>query len=118
FTLALVALLAAALVATLVVGLVARWSQRRPRRTDPDEVIDPRRLGADRLGARATLLQFSTRSCLRSPAAHHTLRQIARRCDGVVHLDVDLSDRPDIVRHFGVTQTPTTLLLDKDGVVR
>lgn len=116
--LALAALLTAALVATLVVGLVARWMRHRPHRANPAEVIDPCRLGAERLGTHATLLQFSTRSCLRSPAAHHTLRDIATRCEGVVHLDVDLTDRPDIVRHFNIHQTPTTLLLDERGVVQ
>ena len=28
------------------------------------------------------------------------------------HLDVDLTHRPDIAKHFHVLQTPTTLVLD------
>ena len=34
------------------------------------------------------------------------------------HVDVDLTDRPDIADRFHVLQTPTTLILDARGVVR
>jgi hypothetical protein len=36
----------------------------------------------------------------------------------VTHVEVDLGDRPDLARRFGVLQTPTTLLLDSTGAVR
>jgi hypothetical protein len=36
----------------------------------------------------------------------------------VRHLDVDLTHRPDIAKHFHILQTPTTLVLDGHGVVR
>ncbi|MFS0866842.1 TlpA family protein disulfide reductase [Microbacterium sp. 179-B 1A2 NHS] len=113
-----VIVLAALLAATLGVGIVARWQQNRPRRFDPTEVVEPSRLGADRLGDAATLLQFSTDMCSRCPGVHRTLREIAAERDGVLHLDVDLTHRPDIARHFAVLQTPTTLILDRQGTVR
>ena len=43
---------------------------------------------------------------------------IADERDGVLHLDVDLTHRPDIAKHFHVLQTPTTLILDRHGVVQ
>lgn len=110
--------LAALLAATVGVGLVLRWLQNRPRHVDPDEVVEPRRLGASHLGASATLLQFSTEMCSRCPGVHRALREIADGQPGVLHLDVDLTHRPDIARHFRVMQTPTTLILDRDGVVQ
>lgn len=115
------ALILTALLAVTVVGaLVLRWWEKRPRSGSPDEVVDPRRLGAtaESLGETATLLQFSTEAGDRCPGVHRTLAAIARSSDDVVHLDVDLSGRPDIARHFQVTQTPTTLVLDGRGVVR
>ncbi|MCT9001862.1 TlpA family protein disulfide reductase [Microbacterium memoriense] len=110
--------LAALLAATLGIGLYLRWQQNRPRRQDPSEVVDPQRLGAEALGERATLLQFSTEMCARCPGVHRTLAEIADDRDGVVHLDIDLTHRPDIATHFHVLQTPTTLILDGDGVIQ
>lgn len=111
-------LLAALLAVTIGVGVYLRWQQNRPRRQNPSEVVDPQRLGADFLGERATLLQFSTEMCARCPGVHRTLAAIADDRDGVVHLDVDLTHRPDIATHFNVLQTPTTLILDGDGVIQ
>lgn len=111
-------LLAALLAATVGVGGLIRWQQNRPRQVDPSEVVDPHRLGADELGSAATLLQFSTEMCSRCPGVHRTLGQIAGGRDGVLHLDIDLTHRPDIAKHFHVLQTPTTLILDRNGVVQ
>ncbi len=111
-------LLAALLAVTVGIGLFLRWQQNRPRRQNPDEVVDPTRLGAPSLGDRATLLQFSTEMCARCPGVHRTLDAIAGERDGVIHLDVDLTHRPDIAHHFHVLQTPTTLILDSAGVIQ
>lgn len=110
--------LAALLVATAGLGVCLRWQQNRPRRLDPTEIVDPARLGAPALGERATLLQFSTEMCARCPGVHRALGEIAATRPGVVHLDVDLTHRPDIAQHFHVLQTPTTFLIDRDGVIR
>ncbi|WP_137846015.1 thioredoxin family protein [Microbacterium sp. 2FI] len=114
---ALVAL-AALLAVTVGVGVYLRWRQSRPQRHIPHEVVEPHRLGADSLGEVATLLQFSTELCSRCPGVHRTLAAIADGRDGVRHLDVDLTYRPDIAKHFHVLQTPTTLVLDRNGVVQ
>ena len=103
---------------TIGVGGFVRWHQNRPRNVDPGEVVDPQRFGADALGEQATLLQFSTEMCSRCPGVHRMLGSIADERDGVLHLDVDLTHRPDIAKHFHVLQTPTTLILDRHGVVQ
>ncbi|HSN10654.1 MAG TPA: thioredoxin family protein, partial [Propionibacteriaceae bacterium] len=38
--------------------------------------------------------------------------------EGVVHVDVDAESRLDLVERYGITRTPTVLLLDGAGVVR
>lgn len=114
---ALVAI-AALLALTVAVGVYLRWRQSRPQRHIAYEVVEPHRLGADGLGQVATLLQFSTELCARCPGVHRTLSAIADDHEGVRHLDVDVTHRPDITRHFHVLQTPTTLLLDRNGVVQ
>ena len=106
------------LAVTIGIGAYLRWAQSRPQRHVPHEVVEPERLGADGLGEVATLLQFSTELCARCPGVHRTLESIAAGREGVRHLDVDLTHRPDIAKHFHVLQTPTTLVLDRDGVVQ
>lgn len=110
--------LAVLLALTVGVGIFLRWRQGRPRRHIPHEVVDPARLGAEALGENATLLQFSTEMCARCPGVHRTLAAVADKHEGVRHLDVDLTHRPDIAKHFHVLQTPTTLILDRDGAVQ
>jgi hypothetical protein len=106
------------LAVTIGAGVYLRWLQSRPHRHVPHEVVQPERLGAEALGEYATLLQFSTQMCSRCPGVHRILASVADGHDGVVHLDIDLTHRPDIARHFHVLQTPTTLVLDGTGTVQ
>lgn len=110
--------LTALLAVTVALGVFLQWRQGRPRRHIPHEVVEPQRLGAEALGEVATLLQFSTELCARCPGVHRTLAAVADTHEGVRHLDIDVTHRPDIARHFHVLQTPTTLILDRDGVVQ
>jgi thiol-disulfide isomerase/thioredoxin len=110
--------LALLLTATVAIGVFMQWRQGRPSRHIVHEVVQPQRLGADSIGEFATLLQFSTELCARCPGVHRTLAAIAADHEGVRHLDVDLTNRPDIAKHFHILQTPTTLVLDGAGVVR
>lgn len=110
--------LAVLLTATIGFGVFLQWRQGRPRRHIPHEVVEPERLGAEGLGEVATLLQFSTELCARCPGVHRTLTSIADQHEGVRHLDIDVTHRPDIAKHFHILQTPTTLILDSDGIVQ
>jgi thiol-disulfide isomerase/thioredoxin len=70
------------------------------------------------LTGRATLLQFSTEVCAPCVPTRRVLAQIAASTDGVRHVDLDLTHRPDLAAQFNVLQTPTTLILDRAGVIR
>ena len=67
---------------------------------------------------RATLVQFSTEFCSRCPGAARLLAGIAGETPGVGHVEVDLTHRAGLADRFHVTQTPTTLVVDADGIVR
>lgn len=110
--------LAVLLAVTVAIGVFVQWRQGRPRRHIPHEVVQPTRLGAESLGQTATLLQFSTELCSRCPGVHRTLAAVADRHEGVQHLDIDVTHRPDIAKHFHIMQTPTTIVLDREGVVQ
>ena len=69
----------------------------------------------ERLGDRATLVQFSTAFCAPCRAARVVLGDLAAREPGVVHVEVDAERHLDLVRALGIASTPTTLVLDALG---
>jgi thiol-disulfide isomerase/thioredoxin len=73
-------------------------------------------LGAP-LGARATLVQFSTAFCAPCRPTRQLLAQVAGMVDGVTHIDVDAAERMDLTRRLKVNSTPTVLVLGPDGAI-
>lgn len=69
------------------------------------------------LGVRATFVQFSTTTCAACPQVSRTLAGVARAAAGVAHVEVAAQDRMDLVRRFGITRTPTVLLVGPTGEV-
>ncbi|WP_456846928.1 thioredoxin family protein [Cellulomonas sp. P5_C6] len=118
------------LVLAVATGLGLWWRARNGRYTavDPsllasapaDEADDtrltPAQLGAP-LGARATFVQFSSEVCAPCRRTHAVLAQLVTERDGLSHVEMDVVEHLDLVRRFGIMRTPTTLLLDADGVV-
>jgi thiol-disulfide isomerase/thioredoxin len=74
-------------------------------------------LGVERLGERATLVQFSTAFCQPCRATRRVLSEVAALVEGVAHVEIDAESRLDLVRVLGVTATPTVLVLDATGCV-
>jgi thiol-disulfide isomerase/thioredoxin len=79
-------------------------------------VLTAAELGAP-LGARATLVQFSTQFCANCPPTRRMLGQVAREHDGVELVEVDAAARLDLARRLNVYATPTILVLGPDGAV-
>ncbi|MCW2786701.1 MAG: putative thioredoxin [Marmoricola sp.] len=71
---------------------------------------------AAELGESFTLLQFSSAFCAPCRATRRILEDIAGVVPGVRHLEVDAEHHLDVVRRLGILRTPTTLILDSDGV--
>ena len=101
-----------------VAGLVWRRTQGRVRHSKSETVVSAQVLGADRLASGVTLLQFSSPLCAACKTTHVVLGSIAGQRDGVDHVEIDLSQRPELASQFRIAQTPTTFILDRDGVVR
>lgn len=116
--------LLAALALALVVGgwrLVSdgRFSARR-RREDALAPSNPTAellasLGQD-LGARATLVQFSSAFCAPCRTTRVVLAAVAEQVPGVVHVEVDAEQHLALTRELGILRTPTTLVLDAAGL--
>jgi thiol-disulfide isomerase/thioredoxin len=123
-----VLLVLAVLAVATVLGLW--WRARNGRYTAvdpallasaPDDEADDTRLTAAQLGAplgaRATFVQFSSEVCAPCRRTHAVLAQLVSEHEGLSHVEMDVVEHLDLVRRFGIMRTPTTLLLDADGVV-
>ena len=111
-----------------VLGLVWRARTGRIQRartaatsaaSDESSITIP---GAAPFGSRVTLLQFSTEVCAICPTVRTQLSALADELDNgtgaVVHVDVDVTSRPEIANQFNLLQSPTTFILDGNGVLQ
>ncbi len=96
------------------------WWRRRDGRvtrvTDAPGALSSARLGTPR-GFRATYVQFSTSTCAKCPPTATLLARVANEMKGVAHVEIDAEARLDLVREFDILRTPTTLILNHEGVV-
>lgn len=116
--LVLVVLLGLVAVATAL-GFAWKSQQGRVHRVDGRTVVRVKDVpGIRRFGSGATLLQFSTEVCSPCRATHSVLDGLATELPSVTHVDLDVTHRPDLAAQFRIMQTPTTLILDRRGVVR
>ncbi|MEU1460438.1 thioredoxin family protein [Streptomyces sp. NPDC005727] len=108
----------AVLVAASAYGVLHRRRSGRVRVRVRD---DGRRLGAaelgGELGARATLVQFSSAFCAPCRATRRVLGEVAELVPGVAHVEIDAEARLDLVRALDILKTPTVLVLDAEGRV-
>ena len=107
------------IVLTTVGGLVHRSRDGRVRaskRSATATLTDEVRALGERPGTKATLLQFSSAFCAPCRATRRTLADVAGMVDGVAHVEVDAELHLELVRRLGILKTPTTLVLDADGV--
>lgn len=95
------------------------WWQRRQgrvRHVERADAVTSEQLGAQR-GYYATFVQFSTPMCSKCPGTARLLTAVAGEQPHVAHIDIDASGRLDLARRFDIMRTPTTLVLDGDGLV-
>ncbi|MBT2485600.1 MULTISPECIES: thioredoxin family protein [unclassified Microbacterium] len=105
------------LVLAAIVGVLVRRRDGR-HRTGGTLRFDPADAGSADVGTAATLVQFSTEMCARCPQVRRMLRTYASDHEGVRHVEVDLTHRPDLSTRYKVLQTPTTFVVDTSGAVR
>jgi thiol-disulfide isomerase/thioredoxin len=62
-----------------------------------------------------TLVQVSTTFCAPCRHARAVLGQLASTTSGLTHVELDVTDRPEIATSLGVLRTPTTVAFTSDG---
>ena len=114
-----IALLLGGLIAvSTVAGLVLRSREGRLTTVSGLTLVDSSELGSGvHFGPTATLLQFSTEFCTKCPGTRAFLGQVAAATPGVDHVEVDITNRPDLANKYKIMQTPTTFILDDTGAL-
>lgn len=67
--------------------------------------------------ADVTFVQFSSAFCAPCRATKAILSDVAGTVDGVRHVEVDAESQLEAVRALGILRTPTTLVVDRSGVI-
>lgn len=112
--------LAVALLLAVSFGIYRRLSDGRVVAVAPTDAVaatETAEYGFD-LGERATLVQFSTAMCAPCRPTRELLEAIADDRTGVRHVEIDATERLDLVERFEVRRTPTVLILDGNGHLR
>lgn len=117
-------LIAALIGMALLAGLWWRGRTGRAKLVRSGELVDLAKLKAIKqgkavttFGKQATLLQFSTEVCSACRQTARLYEEMEKQDPSIRHIEVDITDRMDLAAHFGILQTPTTLILDKAGKV-
>jgi thiol-disulfide isomerase/thioredoxin len=115
-------LLASLVLAALAAGIWFKFSNGRSKSVRSGQKVDLAELRAikdgepvTRFGKKITFLQFSSEFCSQCVSTARTLRDLELHGDGVLHIEVDITNRLDLAKKFSILQTPTTLVLDAQG---
>ncbi|HWC79092.1 MAG TPA: thioredoxin family protein [Pseudonocardiaceae bacterium] len=109
--------------AVIVAGAIGFWLRSREGRissaaarpTDSAAALpEPVRAALDPQ-ARITLVQISTTFCAPCRHAKALLSQLADTTEGLRHVELDVTQTPEVAADLGVLRTPTTLALTPAG---
>jgi len=68
------------------------------------------------LGARGTLVQFSSAFCTPCRATRALIENVVKDLSDIRHIEIDAEAHLDLVRSLDIRSTPTTLFLNSAGV--
>ena len=68
-----------------------------------------------KLGRKATLVQFSTTFCSECRTAKSIVKDVVKDYKDITYVEVDAESNLDLVRRVDIRSTPTTIFLDSKG---
>ncbi|GLY36025.1 thiol reductase thioredoxin [Amycolatopsis sp. NBRC 101858] len=116
--------LVAVLVAGVAAGLLLKARNGRVRVAKPEQPgrpAEPARALPGPVAAAldpasaVTLVQISTTFCAPCRHAKAVLEPLAERTDGLHHVELDVTNQPEVAQSLSVLRTPTTIALTPDG---
>lgn len=119
------ALVSAIVAAAVLVGVIWKLTTGKAKRIRDGLQVALAELGALKngrpvtaFGDRITFLQFSSEFCSQCVQTARILGELEQQSDDVLHLEVDITNRLDLASKYNILQTPTTLVLDRRGIVK
>ena len=64
-----------------------------------------------------TFLQFSSEFCQPCRVTNKLLDEVTNSFPAICHIELDVVEHMDLVKTYGITRTPTTMIIDKSGTV-
>jgi thiol-disulfide isomerase/thioredoxin len=109
----------------VVVGVIWKLKTGTARKVADGEYVDLNEIAAvkngkpvTKLTTDVTFLQFSTDFCTFCGPTAKMLQALEVADPKVTHLEVNVTDRLDLVNKYNIMQTPTTLVLDRNGRIQ
>jgi len=108
------------LIVLMLASTYGIWRKRREGAIRSKKAIPGHRMSADvlgqPLGARATMVQFSSAFCTPCRATHSLLSQMVLSMKDVKHIQIDAESHLELVRELDIRSTPTTLFINSEGI--
>ena len=105
-------------------GLIWKARTGTAKKVNSGLVIDLKEIAAVKdglpvteFGERVTFLQFSSEFCSQCAQTARLFHDLEAQHDDILHIEVDITNRLDLANKFNILQTPTTLVLDKNGMI-
>ncbi len=111
--------LLAALVLSVAFGIYRKLSDGKLR----EEIVPPLQGLTEHLHLdhdhppQVTFLQFSSEFCQPCRVTNKVLEEVTNSFPAICHIELDVVEHMDLVKTYGITRTPTTLIIDKEGTV-
>jgi len=119
-----IAVIGILLIVATAVGFLWKARTGLAKKITAGEIIDLKEIAAVKdgkpvtaFGEKVTFLQFSSEVCSQCVQTARLLHELEANHDDVLHIEVDITNRMDLANKFNILQTPTTLVLDKNGRV-
>lgn len=108
-------IVAGVLVVAVIAGILLRAGNGRIRATGRERGLPERVASALDPESAVTLVQISTTFCAPCRQTRALLSSLAEKTEGLRHVDLDVTDRPEVAQALGVLRTPTTLAFTPSG---
>ncbi len=99
-----------------VAGALLQARNGRVRAAKSSASTLPERVSAALAPEGVTLIQISTTFCAPCRHTRVILSALAEKTDGLTHVDLDVTETPEVAQALSILRTPTTLALTPDGL--
>jgi thiol-disulfide isomerase/thioredoxin len=108
-----------------IAGLIWRNRTGKSKSVRDGGIVNLKELAAlkngnlvSKFGRKTTFIQFSSEYCTQCTQTARLLSELEKADEGILHVEIDITNRLELAKKFNVLQTPTTLVLDSKGRIK